>query len=48
MGTPQNEQVLLAIVIEDIHIYMVLLKGTLLLVLTEKNKGSFVNVYERG
>lgn len=46
MGTPQNEQVLLAIVIQDIHIYMVLLEG--ILVLTEKNKGSFVNVYEGG
>lgn len=45
MGTSQNEQFLLAIVILDI--YMVLLKG-ILFVLTGKNKGSFVNIYEGG
>lgn len=49
MGTTQNEQFLLAIVILEkyIHIYIVLPKG-ILFVLAEKNKGSFVNVYEGG
>lgn len=47
METPQNEQVLLAIVIRHTHIYGSA-EGNSLLVLTEKNKGSFVNVYEGG
>lgn len=46
MGPPQNE-FFLATVILEIYIYMVLLYG-ILFVLTEKNKGSFLNVYEGG
>lgn len=40
MGTPQNEQVLLAIVIQDIHIYMVLLKGILFLFSLKRTKAA--------
>lgn len=40
METPKNEQVLLVIVIQDTHIYKVLLKGILFLFSLKRTKAA--------